>query len=140
MSSTPLYPTPSPTKARIRTPLARVRGLGSTKDGTAHFWWTRVTGVLLIFLSIHAVALAISLIGADFNLAKAQIARPFNAIPLLLLILAGVYHMWLGMQVIIEDYVHSEGRKIVWLMLNWIFAAVIALTCVYAVLHLSLGV
>jgi succinate dehydrogenase / fumarate reductase membrane anchor subunit len=139
MSSTPLLPTPSPTKARIRTPLARVRGLGSAKDGTGHFWLMRVTSVLLILLTVHAMALAISLAGADYAVAKAALARPFNAIPLLLLIVASVYHMWMGMQVIIEDYIHSEGSKIIWLMLNWIFSAVIGLTCVFAALKLSFG-
>ena len=140
MSTPPLYPTPSPTKARIRTPLARVRGLGSAKDGTGHFWWIRVTSVLLVFLAIHAVVLAVGLIGADYATARAALARPINAIPLLLLVLAGVYHMWLGMQVIIEDYVHSEGPKVLWLMLNWIFSAVVGLTCVFAVLKLSFGI
>ena len=140
MSTPPLYPTPSPTKARIRTPLARVRGLGSAKDGTGHFWWIRITSVLLAFLTIHAVVLAVGLIGADHATARAALGRPINAIPLLLLILAGVYHMWLGMQVIIEDYVHSEGPKILWLMLNWIFSAVVGLTCVFAVLKLSFGI
>ena len=139
MSTTPLYPTPSPTKARIRTPLARVRGLGSAKDGTGHFWWIRVTSVLLIFLAIHAVALAVSLIGADFAAAKAQVARPVNAIPLLLLLISGIYHMWLGMQTIIEDYIHREGAKVLWLTLNWIFSAAVGLTCVWAVLKLSFG-
>jgi succinate dehydrogenase / fumarate reductase, membrane anchor subunit len=139
MSSAPLLPTPSPTKARIRTPLARVRGLGSAKDGTSHFWWIRVSSVLLVFLTVHAIALAISLVGADYGAAKAALARPINAIPLLLLIIASVYHMWLGMQVIIEDYLHSEGPKIVCLMLNWIFSAVVGLTCVFAVLKLSFG-
>ena len=140
MSTPPLYPTPSPTKARIRTPLARVRGLGSAKDGTGHFWWIRITSVLLAFLTIHAVVLAVGLIGADHATARAGLGRPINAIPLLLLILAGVYHMWLGMQVIIEDYVHSEGPKVLWLMLNWIFSAVVGLTCVFAVFKLSFGV
>jgi succinate dehydrogenase / fumarate reductase, membrane anchor subunit len=116
-----------------------VRGLGSAKDGTTHFWWIRITSVLLAVLTIHAVALAVSLIGADYAVARASLARPFNAVPLLLLILAGVYHMWLGMQVIIEDYVHSEGPKVVWLMLNWIFSAIVGLTCVFAVLKLSFG-
>jgi succinate dehydrogenase / fumarate reductase, membrane anchor subunit len=139
MSTPTLAPTPSPTKARIRTPLARVRGLGSAKDGTGHFWWIRVTAVLLIFLTIHAIAVAISLIGADFTKARGLLARPVNAIPLLLFILASIWHMWLGMQVIIEDYVHSEGPKLVLLMLNWIFSAVVGLTCVFAVLKLSFG-
>lgn len=137
--STSLVPTPSPTKARIRTPLARVRGLGSAKDGTGHFWWMRVTSVLLILLTIHAVALAISLIGADYTVTRKALAQPYNAVPLLLLIIAGIYHMWLGMQTVIEDYMHEEGRKIVWLMLNFIFSAVVGLTCVYAVLKLSFG-
>ena len=140
MSTPPLYPTPSPTKARIRTPLARARGLGSAKDGTGHFWWIRVTSVLLVFLTIHAVMLAVGLIGADYATARAALGRPINAIPLLLLILSGVYHMWLCMQVIIEDYVHSEGPKVLWLMSNWIFSAVVGLTCVFAVLKLSFGI
>ena len=139
MSSQPLFPTPSPTKAKIRTPLARVRGLGSAKEGTDHFWWQRVTAFLLIFLTVYTLALALSLIGADHATAKARLAQPWNALPLLGLILAGIYHMWLGMQVIIEDYVHSEGAKVLALMLNWIFSAAMGLTLVFAVLKLSFG-
>ena len=137
--STPLLPTESPTKARIRTPLARARGLGSVKDGTDHFWWQRVTAVanllLVAYLTWHIARLA----GADYAVVRAALKSPLIAVPLLLLILSGVYHMRLGMQTIVEDYVATEGRKVALLMLNTFFAILVGLTCVYAVLKLSFG-
>ena len=79
------------------------------------------------------------LAGADYATVKRTLAKPQIAIPLLLLVLSGIVHMRLGMQTIIEDYVHSEGRKVVALMLNSFFAIVVGLTCVFAVLKLSFG-
>jgi succinate dehydrogenase / fumarate reductase membrane anchor subunit len=124
---------------RLRTPLKEVRRLGSAKEGTNHFWQQRVTGVANLFLGLFLVALIARYAGADHATLKAALAKPWNALPLLLLILSGAYHMRLGMQVIIEDYVHGEGTKIVLLLLNTFFAILIAALSVFAILKLSFG-
>lgn len=122
-----------------RTPLARVRGLGSAREGAEHFWRQRLTAVANIFLVAFLVWLLVTLAGADYATVKRMLAKPQIAIPLLLLVLSGLMHMRIGMQVIIEDYVHSEGRKLVVLMLNSFFTFVVGLVCVFAVLKLSFG-
>jgi succinate dehydrogenase / fumarate reductase membrane anchor subunit len=122
-----------------RTPLARVRGLGSAREGTDHFWKQRLTAVSNLILVCFLIWLLVRLAGADYATVKHTLARPQNAIPLLLLVLSGVIHMRLGMQTIIEDYVHSEGRKVVALMLNSFFAILVGLTSAFAVLKLSFG-
>jgi succinate dehydrogenase / fumarate reductase membrane anchor subunit len=137
--STTLRPTPSPTEARIRTPLAKARGLGSAKSGTGHFWLQRMTAIANIVLVIVVLAQIARLTGADHATVKAALQRPILSLPLLLLVLSGTVHMRLGMQTIIEDYVHGEGRKVLLLMLNTFFAILVGLTCVYAVAKLSFG-
>lgn len=122
-----------------RTPLAKVRGLGSAKEGTDHFWKQRLTAVSNLLLVCFLVWLLSKLAGADHATVKRTLAKPQVAIPLLLLVISGVIHMRLGMQTIIEDYVHSEGRKVAALMLNSFFTILIGLTCVFAVLKLSFG-
>ena len=140
MSSTPtLRPTPSPTAALIRTPLARARGLGSAKEGATHFWRQRVTAVANIVLVILLTWVLVRLAGADYATVKATLKNPLVTLLLLLFIISGVIHMRLGMQTVIEDYVHSEGRKVVCLMLNTFFTSVVALASVWAVLKLSFG-
>jgi succinate dehydrogenase / fumarate reductase membrane anchor subunit len=122
-----------------RTPLARVRGLGSAHEGTQHFWRQRVTAVSNLFLVCFLLFLVVKLAGQDHASVRAALSHPLNAIPILLLVVSGVVHMRLGMQTIIEDYVHSEGPKVLALMLNTFFAIAIALTCAFAVLKLSFG-
>jgi succinate dehydrogenase / fumarate reductase membrane anchor subunit len=122
-----------------RTPLARVRGLGSAKEGTDHFWIQRLTAASNLVLVGFLICLLAGLAGADYATVRATLARPQVAIPLLLVVVSGVVHMRIGMQSIIEDYVHAQGRRIVALMLNSFFAFTIAITCVFAVLKLSFG-
>ena len=122
-----------------RTPLAKVRGLGSAREGTDHFWRQRVTAVSNLILVGILIWLLVKLAGADYATVKRTLAKPQNAIPLLLLVLSGMVHMRLGMQTIIEDYVHSEGRKVALLMLNSFFAILVGLISIFAVLKLSLG-
>jgi succinate dehydrogenase / fumarate reductase membrane anchor subunit len=122
-----------------RTPLARVRGLGSARAGAEHFWRQRLTAVANIFLASFLIWLVVTLAGADYATVKGTLAKPQIAIPLLLLVVSGLVHMRLGMQVIIEDYVHSEGHKIAALMLSSFFAFAVGLVCVFAVLKLSFG-
>ncbi len=124
----------------MRTPLKKVRRLGSAKEGADHFWLQRMTAVSNIFLISFLVGLVVYLAGADHGMVKRTLANPLVALMLLLLILSGIFHMRIGMQVIIEDYAHSEGSKIALLMLNTFFAIGIGTACIFAVLKLSFGV
>ena len=124
----------------MRTPLKVSRGLGSAKEGTDHFWKQRVTAVANVFLGLFLVYLIASLVGADYATVKKTLSNPLVALALLALILSGALHMRLGMQTIIEDYVHGEGAKIGLLMLNTFFASFIALASVFAILKISFGV
>jgi succinate dehydrogenase / fumarate reductase membrane anchor subunit len=137
--TTTLRPTPSPNQAQIRTPLARVRGLGSAKEGTDHFWRQRVTAVANLFLITFAVCLVLRLVGTSYVEAREVLANPLVTVALAMLVLSGTVHMRLGMQTVIEDYVHSEGAKIVLLMANTFFAIAIGATCILAVLKLGFG-
>jgi succinate dehydrogenase / fumarate reductase membrane anchor subunit len=137
--TTTLRPTPSPNQAQIRTPLARVRGLGSAKEGTDHFWRQRVTAVANLFLITFAVCLVLRLVGTSYAEAREVLANPLVTVALAMLVLSGTVHMRLGMQTVIEDYVHSEGAKIVLLMANTFFAIAIGATCILAVLKLGFG-
>jgi succinate dehydrogenase / fumarate reductase membrane anchor subunit len=124
----------------MRTPLKNVRHLGSAKEGADHFWKQRVTGVANLFLGIFLIALIVKLAGADHATVKATIANPLYGLPLMLLALSAAIHMRLGMQVIIEDYIHGEGLKLVLLMLNTFFAIAVGAASIFAVLQLSFGV
>lgn len=123
----------------MRTPLKNARGLGSAKEGADHFWLLRVTAVANLLLVIVLAGVALSLAGADYATARRALSSPLVALPLLLLIVSGVVHMRLGMQVIIEDYVHGESAKITLLMLNTFFAILIGAASLLAVLKLSFG-
>lgn len=122
-----------------RTPLAKVRGLGSAKEGTDHFWRQRVTAVSNLILVIWMLVVLVQVGGADYATVKSALAQPFNAIAIALLVISTSIHMRLGMQVIIEDYVRSDGRKMLALMLNTFFTIAVALTSLFAILKLSLG-
>lgn len=124
---------------KLRTPLKEVRHLGSAKEGTDHFWRQRVTAVANVGLAIFLVWLVAGLAGADYATVKAAIAKPWIGLPLALLVMSGAFHMKLGMQVIIEDYIHGEAAKIALLLLNTFFAVFVGATSIFAVLKLSLG-
>jgi succinate dehydrogenase / fumarate reductase, membrane anchor subunit len=121
----------------MRTPMGQVRHLGSARSGTKNAWHMRVTSIALLPLSILFIAIILSLAGKDYNTVRATIGNPLPAILILLFLLAGIYHMMLGMKEIIEDYVHAELSKTWLVMLNMFFAAAIGLACIYAVLRLS---
>ena len=123
----------------LRTPRAKVRGLGSAKDGTGHFIAQRVTAIAMVPLGIALIAAIISQLGAEHESFKSFISNPLVAVAFLLLIFTGTYHMRLGMQVVIEDYVHGEGLKVLSLLATTFFAIVIAAVAGFSVLKLALG-
>jgi succinate dehydrogenase / fumarate reductase membrane anchor subunit len=127
-------------RPQFRTPLSRVRFLGSARSGTEHFWRQRLTSVALIPLTVALLVIVFSLIGRNHAAALQILGSPPVAITMLLFIGAGIFHMWLGMQVIIEDYIHTEITKIVLLMTNTFFCVVVALASVFAIARLSFGV
>lgn len=123
----------------MRTPLSKVRGLGSAKSGTEHFWHQRLTAVANIPLIIFLVFFCVAHVGSSQAEMTSAIANPLVALMLLFTIISVTWHMRLGMQVIIEDYVHAEGPKLAGLVANTLFCAAIALTGLFAVLKISFG-
>ena len=124
----------------IRTPLARVRGHGAARSGTGHFWRQRLTAVANIPLTIAAIFIIITLLGRNQAAAAQILGSPLVAIILLLFVASVTVHMWIGMQVIIEDYVHDESAKLTLIMANTFFAIVVALASAFGILKLSFGV
>ncbi|PSC05844.1 succinate dehydrogenase, hydrophobic membrane anchor protein [Alsobacter soli] len=126
-------------KFSIQTAYKRVHGLGSAGAGTEHFWRQRVTAVALIPLTLVFVVVVILATGKDYDAARRLLGNPFVALSMLLFVGAGISHMRIGMQVIIEDYVHEDVPKIALLLLNTFFSIACGLACAYAILKLSFG-
>lgn len=121
----------------LRSPLGRARGLGSAKQGVAHWWAQRLTAVALVPLAIWFVVSIAALAGAEHGAVVAWLRAPVTVVAMVLLIAAGFHHLQLGLQVVLEDYVHSD-----WLRLGAIIgvkfgAAVLALAAFYAVLRIA---
>lgn len=112
----------------LRDPLARARGLGSAKSGTEHWWAQRVSAIALVPLVLYTLYLIVSLAGADYTTVRLTIAQPWNAVALVLFVATAFWHARLGLQVVIEDYVHTR-----WLEL----ALLIAVKFVYMLLGLA---
>lgn len=124
---------------RLRTPLKNARGLGSAKDGTHHFVLQRITAVALVFLSVYVVWLILSLVGDDYATVRAAVAHPCNAVLLIAFAIASFWHAKLGLQVIIEDYVHTPGSATVLHLANIFICVLAALASVLAIIRIALG-
>ncbi|MGH7046680.1 MAG: succinate dehydrogenase, hydrophobic membrane anchor protein [Stellaceae bacterium] len=126
--------------SRMRSALGRAIGLGSAKEGVEHWLVQRVTAVALVPLALWFVAAVIGLVGADFDTVQGWIGRPLPAILLVLLLIATFYHASLGLQVVIEDYVHAELARIGLVVLVRLACVALAVAGIVAVLSLALGV
>ncbi|MCK5040877.1 MAG: succinate dehydrogenase, hydrophobic membrane anchor protein [Sphingomonadales bacterium] len=123
----------------MRTDLGKVRGLGSAKGGTSHWWAQRVTAIGLVPLTVWFIVSLAALTGADHPTMVAWISNPFVTVLLSLFIISGFYHLKLGGQVIIEDYVHQDGVKLVSLLLLKFATLAVGLASFVALLKISFG-
>ena len=124
----------------MRTPLGRVRALGASHSGTSDFWRQRLTAVAMVLLIVPVIGVVMMLLSSNQAGAVQILGSPLVAIVLLLFIVASIWHMKIGMQVVIEDYVQSEMVKLAAIMANNFFSVAVALASIYAILKLSSGV
>ena len=124
----------------MRDPLARARGLGSAKDGVHHWWMQRLTAVALALLSPWFIWLLLSLVGADQAYVRTTIANPRYALPLLAFVLALFWHAKLGLQTVIEDYVHTRWIEIALQVAVTFACALGALASVFAIVRIALSI
>lgn len=122
----------------LRSPLGRVRGLGSAKEGVRHWWAQRVTAVALVPLTLWFVASLLVLAGASHGEVALWAARPHNAVLLLALIGATFWHAALGLQVVIEDYIHGEGARLATMLAMKAAVLLLGLAAAFAVLKVAL--
>jgi succinate dehydrogenase / fumarate reductase membrane anchor subunit len=122
----------------LRSPLGKVRGLGSAKNGTHHWWMQKVTAVALIPLTIWFVSSVIQMTQADYTTVVKWMSSPVVAVLLALFIVTGLYHLKLGLQVVIEDYIHSEGQKMIFQMLITFGCVLIGTMAVFSILKIAL--
>jgi len=126
--------------APLRTPLKRARGRGAGKTGTEHFWQQRLTAIILIPLVLWFVFTVVSLIGADINTARMTISKPWNAILFAVFILTMFWHMRLGVQVVIEDYVHTRALEIALICILNFICGLGAISAIYALARIAFTV
>jgi succinate dehydrogenase / fumarate reductase, membrane anchor subunit len=127
------------TRVDLRTPLARVKGLGAAGHGAEHWWIHRMTAVSNIPLIVAFIIIVAALAFRPWQQAVAIVSHPLVALLLVLAVLSVTNHMRLGMQIIIEDYVHDKGLKIAAVIANNFYAVVIAVACLWAILKISFG-
>ncbi|MBX3520121.1 MAG: succinate dehydrogenase, hydrophobic membrane anchor protein [Xanthobacteraceae bacterium] len=123
----------------MRTPLSRIRGLGAAHHGTEHFWLQRLTAAANVLLLVVLIGIVVTLVGRSHATVIATLSKPLVSVLLVAAMISVAIHMRIGMQVIIEDYVHSPLRKVALLMLNTFFAWGVGLACIFAVLKISFG-
>jgi succinate dehydrogenase / fumarate reductase, membrane anchor subunit len=121
-----------------RNPLKVARGLGSSQSGVGHWWSQRVTAAALVLLGLWFVATVLCLLHADYTTARAAVAKPWNALLLIAFVLTMFWHAVLGLQVVIEDYVHVRWKEVALMVAIKFLAVLGALASVLAVLRIAL--
>ena len=124
---------------RTQTPIAQVRGLGSARSGAHHWWLERLTSLSTLLLFIWLITALLRLPTLDHKSVVAWLASPLTAVPMLLLIVSTFWHLKLGLQVVIEDYVHEEGLRLFSIILVHFFAIAGASLAIFAVLKIAFG-
>lgn len=123
----------------MRTPLSRANHLGSAREGANHWWWQRLTALALVPLLLWLVGSLVCLIGADYLTMRTWVARPTVTVALVTLLIALFYHAQLGLQVVLEDYVHAEGLKLASLVAVRFACLLLGLLGVISVLRIAFG-
>ena len=123
----------------LRTPLARARGLGSAHSGVHHWWAQRLTAIALIPLVVWFAISLVMMSGADYGAVRAWIGSPFVMVLLILTIAIGLHHGQLGLQVVIEDYVHGDGSKLALIVAVRFIAVLFGLAAIVAILRIGFG-
>ena len=126
--------------SNFRTPLSRVKGLGSAKEGTDHFWVQRLSAIALVPLVLWLAFSIASLSSMDYVTIREWLSQPFNAIVMILFMVAGFYHSRLGLQVVIEDYIGSHGPRTAAIIAVTFIAVALGITGVFSVLRIALAV
>jgi succinate dehydrogenase / fumarate reductase membrane anchor subunit len=123
----------------LRTPLARARGLGSARAGLHHWWAQRLTAIALVPLVVWFAVSLVMMSGADQAMVQNWIRSPFVMVLLTLTIVIGLHHGQLGLQVVIEDYIHNEGRKLALILLVRFAAVLSGVAAIVAILRIGFG-
>ena len=126
--------------SNFRTPLSRVKGLGSAKEGTNHFWLQRLTAIALVPLVLWLAFSIASLPSMEYVAIREWLSQPFNAVVMILFMTAGFYHSRLGLQVVIEDYIGSHGPRTAAIIAVTFIAVALGITGVFSVLRIALAV
>ncbi|MEW6766807.1 MAG: succinate dehydrogenase, hydrophobic membrane anchor protein [Pseudomonadota bacterium] len=124
----------------MRTPLGRVRNLGSARSGTSDFFRQRITAVAMILLIVPSIVIVMKLLGSNQATASQVLGNPLVAVIMILFIIASCWHMKIGMQVVLEDYIHDEKLKLALIIGNHFFCWSVGLASIYAIVKLSSGV
>jgi succinate dehydrogenase / fumarate reductase membrane anchor subunit len=123
----------------MRTPLSRVQHFGSAHEGTDHFWRQRLTGAANAILVIATVLIAVAAVGRPYADVLALIGSPFVAPLFVLLFVSVAIHMHIGMQVVLEDYVHGEAARVILLIASRFFSVAVAAVAIVAILKIAVG-
>jgi succinate dehydrogenase / fumarate reductase, membrane anchor subunit len=130
----------TPKSASMRTPLGRVKSLGSARSGTSDFFRQRITAVGMILLIVPAIVIIMKILGSNQATSSQILGNPLVAVIMILFIIASVWHMKIGMQVVLEDYIHDEKLKLALIIGNHFFCWSVGLASIYAIVKLSSGV